>query len=115
MPNVYMFLEDMKSSSDSLNLLDTNNTSLQYHQCVNIEDKDSFGSISFIPPDGEFELIKYTFKDRFKPLFQLSIEIIKKKETYEELQLSICSAYSPKTLANDVEVYIPVPCDSTDV
>ncbi len=41
--------------------------------------------------------------------------MIKKKDTYEELQISICSAYNPKSVANDVEVSIPVPSDCTDV
>ena len=114
-PKVIMFFEDAKTSSEITSILDPGQTQVQFHQCVSLEDQTSLESLSFIPPDGQFELIKYTIKDRFKPLFQISQEIIKNKPTFEELQISICSAFSPKTVANDIEVLIPVPCDSTDV
>ena len=31
----------------------------QFHQCVRLNEFDSDRTISFIPPDGEFELMKY--------------------------------------------------------
>ena len=31
----------------------------QFHQCVRLHEFDSDRTISFIPPDGEFELMKY--------------------------------------------------------
>jgi AP-2 complex subunit mu-1 len=33
---------------------------IQFHQCVKLSKFDSDHSISFIPPDGEFELMKYS-------------------------------------------------------
>ena len=34
---------------------------IQFHQCVKLSKFDSDHSISFIPPDGEFELMKYFY------------------------------------------------------
>lgn len=33
----------------------------QFHQCVKLSKFETEHSISFIPPDGEFELMKYVF------------------------------------------------------
>lgn len=42
---------------------------IQFHQCVKLSKFESDHSISFIPPDGEFELMKYrTTKDINLPL-----------------------------------------------
>lgn len=35
----------------------------QFHQCVRLGKFDTDRSISFIPPDGEFELMKWVFSD----------------------------------------------------
>ena len=33
----------------------------RFHQCVRLDEFDSARTISFIPPDGEFELMRYGF------------------------------------------------------
>jgi AP-2 complex subunit mu-1 len=33
----------------------------RFHQCVRLNDFDATRTISFIPPDGEFELMRYVF------------------------------------------------------
>lgn len=38
----------------------------QFHQCVRLNEWDSDRTISFIPPDGEFELMKYVQKRLIK-------------------------------------------------
>jgi AP-2 complex subunit mu-1 len=45
---------DKGTISDAVELDDC-----QFHQCVKLNDFDADRSISFIPPDGEFELMKY--------------------------------------------------------
>lgn len=42
-----------RGSSDAVELDDC-----QFHQCVRLHEFDSDRTISFIPPDGEFELMK---------------------------------------------------------
>ena len=34
-----------------------------FHQCVNLSRFDSNKEVSFVPPDGEFELMKYRITD----------------------------------------------------
>lgn len=36
----------------------------RFHQCVRLHDFNSNRTISFIPPDGEFELMRYVFLTR---------------------------------------------------
>jgi AP-2 complex subunit mu-1 len=45
---------DKGTISDAVELDDC-----QFHQCVKLNEFDTDRSISFIPPDGEFELMKY--------------------------------------------------------
>ena len=34
----------------------------RFHQCVRLDEFDSQRTISFVPPDGEFELMKYSIR-----------------------------------------------------
>jgi len=43
-----------KGGSDAVELDDC-----RFHQCVRLNDFDATRTISFIPPDGEFELMRY--------------------------------------------------------
>lgn len=45
-----------KSMGDAVELDDC-----RFHQCVRLNDFDATRTISFIPPDGEFELMRYVF------------------------------------------------------
>ena len=40
----------------------------RFHQCVRLTEFDSSRTISFIPPDGEFELMKFVFYWVIPPL-----------------------------------------------
>lgn len=41
---------------------------IKFHQCVRLSRFDSERTISFIPPDGEFELMSYRLTTQVKPL-----------------------------------------------
>ena len=41
---------------------------VKFHQCVRLSRFDSDRTISFIPPDGEFELMSYRLNTEVKPL-----------------------------------------------
>jgi AP-2 complex subunit mu-1 len=45
-----------RGTSDAVELDDC-----RFHQCVRLNDFDTDRSISFVPPDGEFELMRYVF------------------------------------------------------
>ena len=50
-------------------------------------------TISFIPPDGEFDLIKYRMNCPFKALFSLNINYVKSTETKVEFNVSVKTNY----------------------
>ena len=41
---------------------------VKFHQCVRLSRFDADRTISFIPPDGEFELMSYRLNTHVKPL-----------------------------------------------
>jgi len=41
---------------------------VKFHQCVRLSRFDNDRTISFIPPDGEFELMSYRLNTHVKPL-----------------------------------------------
>lgn len=66
-------------------------------------------TISFVPPDGEFDLIKYRMVCPFKGLFSLEINYDKETETRIEFTVSVETKYKNKVFANFVEFWIPLP------
>ncbi|KAI0986367.1 hypothetical protein GJ496_004915 [Pomphorhynchus laevis] len=79
-----------------------------FHQCVKLRKFESEHAINFIPPDGEFELMKYrTTKDislpfRIIPLVQ---EIGKSRM---DIQIIVKSNFRPSYVAQKIEIRIPI-------
>lgn len=48
---------------------------VKFHQCVRLSKFESERTISFIPPDGEFELMSYRLTSSIKPLFWIESAI----------------------------------------
>jgi len=44
---------------------------VKFHQCVRLSRFETAREISFVPPDGEFELMSYRLNTKVKPLFQV--------------------------------------------
>jgi len=87
----------------------------QFHQCVKLSKFETEHSISFIPPDGEFELMKYrTTKDISLPfrVIPLVREVGRQKM---EVKVVIKSNFKPSLLAQKVEVRIPTPLNTSGV
>lgn len=87
----------------------------QFHQCVKLSKFETEHSISFIPPDGEFELMKYrTTKDINLPfrVIPLVREVGKSKM---EVKVVVKSNFKPSLLAQKVEVRIPTPLNTSGV
>jgi len=86
-----------------------------FHQCVKLSKFESERAISFIPPDGEFELMRYrTTKDislpfRVIPIFR---EISKNKI---EIKVIIKSTFKAQLLSSHTEVRIPMPPSTSEV
>lgn len=69
-------------------------------------------TISFIPPDGEFDLIKYRMVCPFKGLFSLEINYEKETDTKVQFTVNAKTNYKNKVTANYVEFMVPVPQDA---
>ena len=86
-----------------------------FHQCVRLSKFDSESSISFIPPDGEFELMRYrTTKDIILP-FRVIPLVREVGRTKLEVKVVIKSNFKPSLLAQKIEVRIPTPLNTSGV
>lgn len=87
----------------------------QFHQCVKLSKFETEHSISFIPPDGEFELMRYrTTKDISLP-FRVIPLVREVGRTKLEVKVVIKSNFKPSLLAQKIEVRIPTPLNTSGV
>jgi AP-2 complex subunit mu-1 len=88
---------------------------IQFHQCVKLSKFESDHSISFIPPDGEFELMKYrTTKDNNLPFRVIPLV----KETGKgkmEVKVIVKSNFKSTLIGQKIEVKIPTPPNTCGV
>jgi AP-2 complex subunit mu-1 len=87
----------------------------QFHQCVKLSKFETEHAISFIPPDGEFELMRYrTTKDISLP-FRVIPLVREVGRTKMEVKVVIKSNFKPQLLAQKIEVRIPTPSNTSGV
>lgn len=86
---------------------------VKFHQCVRLAKFETERTISFIPPDGEFELMSYRISpSSMKPLIWVECIIEKWSSSRIEYLIKAKSQLKKKTNANNVEIIIPVPEDA---
>jgi AP-2 complex subunit mu-1 len=87
----------------------------QFHQCVKLSKFETEHAISFIPPDGECELMRYrTTKDISLP-FRVIPLVREVGRTKLEVKVVIKSNFKPSLLAQKIEVRIPTPLNTSGV
>lgn len=87
----------------------------QFHQCVKLSKFETEHSISFIPPDGEFELMRYrTTKDISLP-FRVIPLVREVGRTKMEVKIVLKSNFKPSLLGQKIEVKIPTPLNTSGV
>ncbi|EDO41835.1 predicted protein [Nematostella vectensis] len=80
-----------------------------FHQCVKLSKFETERSISFIPPDGEFELMRYrTTKDISLP-FRVIPLVREVGRSRMEVKVVLKSNFKPSILGQKIEVRIPTP------
>lgn len=84
---------------------------IKFHQCVRLGRFENERLVTFIPPDGEFELMSYRLDVRVKPLFSVDVIIEEPSETKIRFLVKVKSNYKEKSIANNVDVFVPVPDD----
>ena len=84
---------------------------VKFHQCVRLSRFENDRTISFIPPDGEFELMSYRLNTPVKPLIWVDCKIVNFSSSRIEIIVKARAQFKKKSAANNVEIVIPVPED----
>jgi AP-1 complex subunit mu len=84
---------------------------IKFHQCVRLNKFDSERLITFIPPDGEFELMTYRVDTHVKPLIWVEATVENYTKSKIEFVVKARTQFKQKSIANNVEIIIPVPID----
>ncbi|KAK0426747.1 hypothetical protein QR680_009878 [Steinernema hermaphroditum] len=85
---------------------------VKFHQCVRLSRFENDRTISFIPPDGEFELMNYRLMTVVKPLIWIEAVVERYSHSRVEYMIKAKSQFKRRSTANNVEVIIPVPSDA---
>jgi AP-1 complex subunit mu len=83
-----------------------------FHQCVKLSRFETDRTISFIPPDGEFELMSYRLNTNVKPLIWIEAIVESHKNSRIEYMIKARSQFKQRSTANNVQIFIPVPRDA---
>jgi len=83
-----------------------------FHQCVRLSNFENDRTISFIPPDGEFELMTYRLNTHVKPLIWIEATIDSHQHSRITYMIKARSQFKQRSTANNVEIIIPVPPDA---
>ena len=84
---------------------------IKFHQCVRLARFESDRTISFIPPDGEFDLMTYRLNTHVKPLIWVETVVEPHSRSRIEYMVKAKSQFKSRSIANNVEIMIPVPPD----
>ncbi|KAM9610864.1 AP-1 complex subunit mu-2 isoform 10-T10 [Morphnus guianensis] len=85
---------------------------VKFHQCVRLSRFDNDRTISFIPPDGDFELMSYRLNTQVKPLIWIESVIEKFSHSRVEIMVKAKGQFKKQSVANGVEIAVPVPSDA---
>jgi len=85
---------------------------IKFHQCVRLARFENDRTISFIPPDGEFELMSYRLNTQVKPLIWIEAVVEPHSHSRIEYMIKAKSQFKQRSTANNVEIVVPVPADA---
>ena len=85
---------------------------VKFHQCVRLSRFENDRTISFISPDGEFELMSYRLSQAVKPLVWVEAAVENHKGSRVEYMVKVKAQFKRRSTANNVEIYVPVPDDA---
>jgi len=84
---------------------------VSFHSCVRLSEFETDKTISFIPPDGAFTLMSYRINTRVKPLIWVEAHIQEFAGSRLEITVKARAQFNPRSIANDVQILVPVPAD----
>ncbi|XP_010725246.1 AP-1 complex subunit mu-2-like, partial [Meleagris gallopavo] len=85
---------------------------VKFHQCVRLSRFDNDRTISFIPPDGDFELMSYRLSTAAKPLIWIESVIERFSHSRLEILIKAKGQFKKQSVATGVEIAVPVPSDA---
>jgi AP-2 complex subunit mu-1 len=100
-------LEKENKQSRKANAIDLDD--LTFHQCVKLGKFDSDRTVSFVPPDGEFVLMKYRVTDNVNLPFRVLPVIKEHGRSRLEVNVTVKALFNVKLFALNVLVKIPLP------
>ncbi|CAK4156138.1 unnamed protein product [Aphanomyces euteiches] len=80
-----------------------------FHRCVRLGKFDADRTITFIPPDGEFELMKYRVTENINLPFKIMPAYQEGSSTRMAVSLKIAATFSARLFATNLVIKIPVP------
>lgn len=87
----------------------------QFHQCVKLGKFDSDRIISFVPPDGEFELMRYRATENVNLPFKVHAIVNEVGKTKVEYSIGVRANFGSKLFATNVVVRIPTPLNTARI
>jgi len=84
---------------------------VKFHHCVRLTRFELDRVITFVPPDGDFELMAYRLNVSIKPL--IWIEMLADPYNKNEYSIKAKSQYKAQSVANNVQINVPVPHDAS--
>ncbi|KAK2749828.1 hypothetical protein FQN57_005242 [Myotisia sp. PD_48] len=87
----------------------------QFHQCVKLGRFDADRIISFVPPDGEFELMRYRATENVNLPFKVHPIVREIGTSKVEYSVAIKANYGSKLFATNVVVRIPTPLNTAKI
>ena len=87
---------------------------IKFHQCVRLGRFDRDRSITFIPPDGLFELMTYRIAEYINLPFKI-VPVVQESKDRIEFSVKIKAIFDKTNFASNVTIKIPVPPNTADV
>lgn len=86
---------------------------IKFHQCVRLARFENDRTISFIPPDGAFDLMTYRLSQNIKPLIWVECLVDKPSRSRTEYLVKARSQFKERSSATNVDIILPLPADAT--
>ncbi|KAF6250703.1 Mu1-adaptin [Scenedesmus sp. NREL 46B-D3] len=86
---------------------------IKFHQCVRLARFDNDRTISFIPPDGAFDLMTYRLSQNIKPLIWVECLVERPSRSRTDYVVKARSQFKERSVATNVEIILPLPSDAT--
>ncbi|KAJ3078594.1 hypothetical protein HK100_010665 [Physocladia obscura] len=87
----------------------------QFHQCVKLSNFEETRTITFIPPDGEFELMRYRSTNTVNLPFRVNAIVDEfSDDNHVNYKISVRALYDTKVFGQNIVIKIPTPPSTND-